>query len=359
MKNKRSSFLSVFMVFFLLFSLMPAGNHVSHATGSEKKLLQTLEVTLDYNTCDLSLDYDFKIYSEKHYPTFSWFHMHFPPGTILRNPLPNNENERKSRLRAIHRDIMSASDIEMSCKTSFAIETPKFEAMPDGSFILSFQISSSLPLSNAKYNVINFKIPKSLGFASPIMEGEYFYKIKSDLEPEWRISEPVKLTDIDPETNKRKTLDISIEPKMVDLAANYEFTVYFDKSPGYTFVSFHFPAGSSIQPPLPDDPSKRLQRLHEMAFAMYNANTEMHCCPHCLTRPFFTFNDDGSFLFRYTFIILECTEYKEWEKVTFVIPEEVGIHTPATPGDHLYQLLTPFEPDWRVSEPVTLEPQDH
>lgn len=359
MKNNRLKFFSAFVVFFLLFSILPAGNYASHATGSENDLLKRLEVNLDHNTCDLSLAYEFKIHSEKYYPRFSWFHIHFPPGTTLRRPLPENENERNNRLRGIQRTILSASGIYMSCRTSFAIETPKFETMPDGSFILSFQISSSMPLSYAKYNVINFKFPKSLGFASPKMEGEYFYKIKSDLEPEWRVSDPVKLSEIDPETNKRKTLDISIEPKIVDLAGNYEFTIYFDKSPNAALIDFHFPAGSTIQPPLPEDLTSLRKRLHEMAFAMYEANTEMHCCPGCLSQPFFTFNDDGSFIMKYVFIRLNCVEYKDWEKVTFVIPEEVGIHTPATPGDHIYQLYTFSEPDWRVSEPVTFEPQEH
>lgn len=350
----RSKALSILFVFiFFAISLFPSASIYKNALGSEQDESTFLEVNLDYPTCDLSLNYQFTFYTTEYHETLSWFHIVFPAGTSLSSPIPTDEKDKSSRLRSIHSAILNASKIKFNqCKTK--ADLPELYFSEDDSLHLRFQITSDIDPMLNEANKIVIIVPHYLGFISPKMEGDYVFQLKSDTEPEWKFSKPIRLNDFDPETNFKKTLDIVVDPPHTGVSANYEFSIYFDKYQGFIQAHFLFPPGSTIQPPLPEDSDARRKRLMEMAHFIFEANRDLHCCSGCLMWPFITINDDTSISFRYDFIVPIDPGDQMWKKVSLFIPEGVGIATPSDPGDYVYKILIHNHPDWRVSKAVTI-----
>lgn len=351
--RKSKALFALFICIFLAISLFPSASIYKNAMGSEENEPTFLNVDLDYPTCDLSLNYQFTFFTTEFHEALGWFHLVFPPGTSLYSPLPTNEKDRSSRLRSIHSAILYESKIKNN-QCDIKPDLPELYFDEDHSLHLRFQITSDIDPTLNGANKIVLIVPRRLGFVSPKVEGEYVFQVKSDALPEGQFSQPIKFTAFDPETNFIKTLDLVVDPSHTGVSANYEFTIYFDQYEGYIQALFLFPPGSSIQPPLPEDPEGKSKRLMDMAYAIYEANRDFHCCSACLMYPFIKINEDTSINFRYDFIHPVDPGNEKWKKVSLFIPEGVGIVTPSDPGDYVYKFKTHNPPEWRVSKALSI-----
>jgi hypothetical protein len=124
---------------------------------------------------------------EKKLEIHQWLHVNFPKGTTLTPPLPEEEHQRKLRLKEITESIGFGNPC--SACTGLPIIVAEF----DGTLTMKFHLTGEVDPTKEGYQSITITIFESAGFTNPLNAGSYIFKFKNQQEPKLVDSSPVTI----------------------------------------------------------------------------------------------------------------------------------------------------------------------
>ncbi|MCE5223485.1 copper amine oxidase N-terminal domain-containing protein [bacterium] len=279
--------------------------------------------------------YRFYIKLNKVLGTHEWFQLTFPPGTTLTPPLPEDEHERKLRLRS----IAEAFTIDQkSCADCQGLPILTFQK--DGSFIIKVSSPFGMGPYQNTYQETIIEIDASAGITNPTTPGPVSYFFKNQQETGLKGSKPIELV--------AQKLKVEVNPTSVGSVARYQFVYIAEKKMEmHQWISFYFPPGTTLNPPLPDDEQGKKERLREIGSSIeYDLGEESNPIPILETK------EDGSLNLRISSTLVFDPMDRHYRETVITITEKAGICLPHNPGKYLYHLSFQNEPNKTASQPV-------
>jgi len=280
--------------------------------------------------------YRFYIRLNKILGTHEWFQLTFPPGTTLTPPMPVDEHERKLRLKT----IAQAFTIDrMSCAECQGLPIVTF--LNDGSMTL--RVSSPFGTGPYKdtYQETVIEIADFAGITNPTTPGlvKFFYKNQQEM----------KLVGSEPNELEEQKLKVEVTPTSAGSVARYQFVYIAEKTLGiHEWMSFFFPPGTTLNPPLPTDEEGKKKRLKEIGSSIEYSLGEDEKSQGILVE----MKEDGSLNLRTSNTMTFNPMNRHYRETVITITEKAGICLPQTPGKYQYHLALQNEPHKTASQPV-------
>lgn len=263
-----------------------------------------------------------------------WFQIVFPPGTTLNPPLPEEENERKLRLKMI-KEAITVENIH--CPTCLALPIVTFHE--DKSMEIRISSGLSMGPKDSSYQETIIEIAESAGIVNPLSPGSVTFFFTNQQESQLKKSNSVEL--------ESQKLHVEISPTSSGSVSRYQFIYIAEKSMAmHQWISFYFPSGTTLNPPIPEDQEGKKKRLKEIGSSIeYTFEEEIHI-------PVVEMDEDGSLNLRISSTLVFDPMDKDYKETVITITEKAGICLPQTPGKCLYYLALQNEPTKTASQPV-------
>lgn len=156
-----------------------------------------------------------------------------------------------------------------------------------------------------------------------------------------------------------QSLELHVIPAFCDTHAEYTFTYFPQKKiEVHDWVLLHFPAGTKLEPPIPEEPGERNRRLAQIieAITIRPLFGEDHCFTRtCSGLPIVKINADQSVDIQFNLGDTIDPTQEKWKKARIIVNPEAGIVTPSQPGDYFFGLRSKVELKMRESFPCSLK----
>jgi hypothetical protein len=196
------------------------------------KAIKNFTVEVSPKICGKAAEYRFQFTFEDPLKPHQYKGFLFPPGTTLKPPLPDNEEERKNRLKEI------ANAFRIENKEPEDYHTTGLPVIEDKNGWLNIRFSSNSILVPDKEgsHTVTMIFSEKAGICNPSKAGEYIYKLAIQYEPGYMESQPVTILSQD-------AIIIQLTIGSMQATVNGEakilpLTPFIQK--GYTLVPFRF-----------------------------------------------------------------------------------------------------------------------
>jgi hypothetical protein len=156
-----------------------------------------------------------------------------------------------------------------------------------------------------------------------------------------------------------QSLELHVIPAFCDTHAEYTFTYLPQKKiEVHDWVLLHFPAGTKLEPPLPEDRQESVNRRMKIIEAITVRplfGEDLCFTGDCAGLPIVTINADQSVDIQFNLISTIDPTQEKWKKARIIVNPEAGIVTPSKPGDYFFGLRSKVELKMRESFPCSLK----
>jgi hypothetical protein len=156
-----------------------------------------------------------------------------------------------------------------------------------------------------------------------------------------------------------QSLELHVLPAFCDTHAEYTFTIFPQrKLEVHDWILLHFPPGTKLEPPLPEDRQESVNRRMKIIEAITVRplfGEDLCFTGDCAGLPIVTINADQSVDIQFNLIDTIDPTQEKWKKARIIINPEAGIVTPSKPGNYFFGLRSKVELKMRESFPCSLK----
>lgn len=262
--------------------------------------------------------YKFHFSLEKKLERKQWIGFVFPPGTTINPPIPLEEPARDKRIN----ELVNSISIGLKGGHHF------LESLSDGSILLKLQIQITLDPVILGSNDIQVTIPAEAGFTNPSQAGIYFYKVATEAEPKFAVSESFVFVE-----SQIITPSVVVDPPTFNQPASYK--IDFITGDGGSlirqngYISISFPNDTKLTK-LPSEIKKEWITINNI--------------------PLFVSPEGSNKLLK----ILTPIDILDGGKVTVKIDLKAGIINPSKPGFYRILVSSSTDLEWVKSEEYSI-----
>ena len=140
---------------------------------------------------------------------------------------------------------------------------------------------------------------------------------------------------------------LEIKPRKVGLQATYIFHFTIEKKiEVHQSITLVWPPGTTINPPLPEDPKEKNERLKQIIESM---SIGLSPCSSCQGLPIIETDKQGFLKLTFNTHIELNPDIPGYKNIYVTVPDRCGFSNPKTAGTYTYKVATAPEPEYKTT----------